>query len=287
MRKAPTPCCRLNKTKQFCMTPIQMFSIRISEPHTRLGVLTGAQECDMRLNHWAAIRHTGLILTVLLLGACASQGPFVRYHGDLTLIETVVVVPFENVAEFYEPDTGVRSPISGRVFVTGPTAVGAERFLTGQLISHVQRDTAFDILSTGDPTAVPEDFGDGRRRDGQRLERLSQNGRRLGADAVMAGHVYRFQERVGGGFSAESPASVAFDIYLIDCRQPRVLWSAVYDYTQQALSDNLFGMGAFFRRGGRWVTAEELATAAMDHIFDDFRRRMPLHTIIHPAHGLP
>jgi len=42
------------------------------------------------------------------------------------------------------------------------------------------------------------------------------------------------------------------------------------------LSDNLFGMGNFFRRGGRWVTAEELAAAAMDHIFDDFRRRMPL-----------
>jgi hypothetical protein len=26
------------------------------------------------------------------------------------------------------------------------------------------------------------------------------------------------------------------------------------------------------------VTAEELATAAMDHIFDDFRRRMPSQT---------
>jgi hypothetical protein len=27
-----------------------------------------------------------------------------------------------------------------------------------------------------------------------------------------------------------------------------------------------------------WVTAEELATAAMDHIFEDFRRRMPSQT---------
>ena len=69
---------------------------------------------------------------------------------------------------------------------------------------------------------------------------------------------------------------------LIDCRQPRVLWSAVYDYTQQGLSDNLLGAGNFFRRGGRWVTAEELATAAVDHIFDDFRRRMPSQTGIDP-----
>jgi hypothetical protein len=110
----------------------------------------------MKLNHWAAIRLTGLILTVLLLGACASQGPFVRYHGDLTLIESVVVVPFENVAEFYESGTGVRSPISGRDFRDGPCAVGADRFLTGQLVSHVQRDTAFEILPPGEPAAVPE-----------------------------------------------------------------------------------------------------------------------------------
>jgi hypothetical protein len=229
----------------------------------------------MTLKNRAAVRLAGLTLAVFLLGACAAQTPVIRYQGDWPPIETVVIVPFENLAERYEPDTGVRSPISGRVFVTGPAVVGADRFLTGQLLSHVQRDTAFAILPAGDPATVAEAFGDGRQRDGQQLERLSRFGRRLGADAVFAGHVYRFRERVGGGFSAESPASVAFDIYLIDCRQPSVLWSAVYDYTQQALSDNLFGMGNFFQRGGRWVTAEELAAAAMDHIFDDFRRRMP------------
>jgi hypothetical protein len=188
-------------------------------------------------------------------------------------METVVIVPFENLAERYEPDTAVRSPISGRVFMTGPAAVDADRFLTGQLVSHVQRDTAFDILSASDPASVPEGVADSPGDEGNRLEQLSQYGRRLGADAVFAGHVYRFQERVGAGFSAQSPASVAFDIYLIDCRQPRVLWSAFYSYTQEALSENLGGMGNFFRRGGRWVTAEELAVAAMEDIFADFRDR--------------
>ena len=73
-----------------------------------------------------------------------------------------MILPFENLAERYEPDTGVRSPISGRVFVTGPAAVGADHFLTGQLLSHVQRDTAFAILPAGDPATVAEAFGDGR-----------------------------------------------------------------------------------------------------------------------------
>ena len=229
----------------------------------------------MTLKKWAAVRLAALALSVFWLSACAAQGPFVRSHGDFTLIETVVILPFENLADRFENDSGVRSPFRGRVFVTGPAAAGAEQFLTGQLVSHVQRDTAFAVLPAGDPSAVVEAFGDGRRGDGQQLERLSHYGRRLGADAVFTGHVYRFRERVGGGFSAESPASVAFDIYLIDCRQPSVLWSAVYDYTQEALSENLFGMGNFFRRGGRWVTAEELSTAAMDSIFEDFPRPRP------------
>ena len=227
----------------------------------------------MSLKNRAAARVAGLALLVLLLGACGPQGPVVRHHGDWPSMETVVIVPFENLAERYEPDTAVRSPISGRVFMTGPVAVEADRFLTGQLVSHVQRDTTFEILSAGDSTAVPEAVADRPGDDGNRLEQLSQYGRRLGADAVFTGHVFRFQERIGAGFSAQSPASVAFDIYLIDCRQPRVLWSAFYSYTQQALSENLGGMGNFFRRGGRWVTAEELAAAAMEDIFADFRDR--------------
>ena len=228
----------------------------------------------MTHKNWAIIRPAVLTLIIILLGACASQGPVVRHQGDLTTIEKVLILPYENMAAFHGSDTGVRSPISGRVFVTGPVAQSAEQFLTDQLVSHVQRDTDFKILPSRDATAILDNtLFDGQGRDRSRLKLLSQTGQRLGADAVMVGHVYRFRERVGGGLSAESPASVAFDIYLIDCRQERILWSAFYDYTQQTLSDNLGGLGNFFRRGGRWVSAEELATTAMESIFEDYPRR--------------
>jgi hypothetical protein len=39
------------------------------------------------------------------------------------------------------------------------------------------------------------------------------------------------------------------------------------------LSENLGGIGNFFRRGGRWVTAEELASEALEDIFEDFPRK--------------
>ncbi len=66
---------------------------------------------------------------------------------------------------------------------------------------------------------------------------------------------------------------MAFDAYLIEFLQERVLWSAFYDYTQQALTENLGGIGNFFRRGGRWATAEELANTALEDIFEDFPRQ--------------
>jgi hypothetical protein len=39
-----------------------------------------------------------------------------------------------------------------------------------------------------------------------------------------------------------------------------VIWSARFDETQKALSDNIFGLGDIGQRGVRWLRAEQLAT---------------------------
>lgn len=214
----------------------------------------------------------GVAMVFILLGACASQGPVVRQQGDLTAINKVTILPFQNMAALHGTDTGIRSPITGRVFMSGPVANGVDLYLTDLLVSHIQQATSFQIVPSRDAAAIMDGFVEVQGREWPRRKLLARTGQRLGADAILVSHVYRFRERVGGGMASESPSSVAFDIYLIDCRQERVLWSAFYDYTQQALSENLGGMGNFFRRGGRWVTAEELATAAMEDIFEDFPR---------------
>lgn len=227
----------------------------------------------MRFHNWGTIRLAGLALVAILLGACSSQGPVVRQQGNLADIEKIAILPYENMAALHGSNTGVRSPITGRVFVTGPVLDRADQILTEQLVSHVQRDTPFQIMASRDATAIMEGFAERQGREWPRRKLLARTGQRLGADAIIVGHVYRFRERTGGGAASESPSSVAFDIYLIDCRQGGVLWSAFYDYTQQALSENLGGIGNFFRRGGRWVTAQELATEAMEDIFKDFPRQ--------------
>jgi hypothetical protein len=89
--------------------------------------------------------------------------------------------------------------------------------------------------------------------------RLRQIGEMVFADAVMVGRIERFRERIGDDWGVKSPASVAFVLDLIDVRRGDVIWSARFDETQKALSDNIFGLGDIGQRGVRWLRAEQLS----------------------------
>lgn len=84
-------------------------------------------------------------------------------------------------------------------------------------------------------------------------------GRSVGCDLVLAGTVWRFRERSGGPAATFHPASVAFEIYLIDVRSGEALWVGGFDETQKSLSENIWDLGTFMDRGARWLTANELA----------------------------
>lgn len=227
----------------------------------------------MTFTNPGTVRLALLALCVALISACASQGPVVRSEGSLVNLEKIAILPCENMTALHGSGTGVRSPITGRVFVTGPVTDRADQFLTAELVSHIQRINDLTIVPSRYAGDIQSNLQAGVGRDWPPRKLLARTGQRLGADAIMVSHVYRFQERSGGGAASETPSSVAFDVYLIDCQRERVLWSAFYDYTQQALTENLGGIGNFFRRGGRWVRAEELATEAMEDIFKEFPRR--------------
>ena len=79
------------------------------------------------------------------------------------------------------------------------------------------------------------------------------------ADALISGRLLRFRERVGEEWGIQSPASVAFVIDLWDAKRGDLIWSGQFDETQKPLSQNIFALGEFTQRGGRWLTAEELA----------------------------
>lgn len=79
--------------------------------------------------------------------------------------------------------------------------------------------------------------------------------------------IYRFQERKGGNFAADKPASVAFHMHLMkDGVLGRVF---VYSEEQKALTQNLFTIGKYLQRGGKWVTADELAEEGINAGLDE------------------
>jgi len=42
----------------------------------------------------------------------------------------------------------------------------------------------------------------------------------------------------------------------------------VFDENQQALTENLLGIGKFFKRGGKWITAEALSKEGVEKGLD-------------------
>jgi hypothetical protein len=78
--------------------------------------------------------------------------------------------------------------------------------------------------------------------------------------------VYRYEERIGGNYGVEKPAGAGFHIHLMENNVFKRVF--IFDEDQQALSENLFNMGKFFRRGARWLTVEELSRDAINQGLD-------------------
>ena len=80
-------------------------------------------------------------------------------------------------------------------------------------------------------------------------------------------------------FAADTPASVGLDFDLIDVNNSQLIWHARFDETQEYLTNNFMKIFTFFKRGGKWITAEELAASGIGQS----TRRIPHTVIIIPA----
>ncbi len=87
-----------------------------------------------------------------------------------------------------------------------------------------------------------------------------------GADAVLFGAVYRFQDRVGTRYAASQPASVSFDLALYTTAADAVVWKGQFDRTQRALSSNFFDAWMFWRGGPHWFSSRELARLGVEKL---------------------
>ncbi|MBU0543958.1 MAG: penicillin-binding protein activator LpoB [Proteobacteria bacterium] len=206
------------------------------------------------------------LLMPLLLAACKTGVIMAEPLYPLDGIEKILVMPFENVSAVYGEGNNARCPVCGKVFLTGTIQEGSDVMLTRHLVSFIKSNTDINIIYPNQAQMDSDDFKSGNESKSHEVNKLKESGRLLGADAVMTGHLYRFNERIGTTYSVVSPASVAFDLHLIGVSSGRVLWAGHVDETQRSLSENLFEIGSFIKRKGEWVSADDLATSGLDDL---------------------
>ena len=89
-------------------------------------------------------------------------------------------------------------------------------------------------------------------------EQAVNAGKSLGVDAVMIGVISEYTEREGSAVGVESPAAVTFSVEVLDTRDGRTIWENYFKERQKPLLENVYEIGKFFKRGAKWITADEL-----------------------------
>lgn len=94
---------------------------------------------------------------------------------------------------------------------------------------------------------------------GNALEKWTEVGRCMKADVLLVPQLLFWQEREGGPMGVENPASVTLELYLLDVRNSQLLGRYRFEETQTSLTSNLLTLKKFVNRGGKWITANQLA----------------------------
>lgn len=134
------------------------------------------------------------------------------------------------------------------------------------------RRADFRFLSRSSLPSAPATDAQGRR---SALATWIDYARRQEVDLLVLPMILDWRERQGGDMGVTSPASVNMDVFLLDTRDPSarslpgggeipVVQRSHYAETQEALTSNLLDIGEFFKRKGKWVTAETLCGEGMD-----------------------
>jgi len=206
-----------------------------------------------------------MVLLAIALGGCTPPERFTTYaHPRLSMVrpEKIGVLPFFKGRHPAQPGQTLNCPLGMLWFDKAGLVPGAEDTLTrmaheamvsrfgGKVESLDHSIAVWEGLPRDEATDTPLTIG---RRAGQKM----------GVDLVLVGSVWRYRERTGGPAATWNPASVAFELYLVDVRTGEALWIGGFDETQKSLSENIWDLGTFMERGARWLTANELARFGM------------------------
>ena len=212
----------------------------------------------------------GFFVIFVFIACSAKAPPPPEKPPEPIHIKKLLVMPFKNMTHVYGEDATIQCRLCGNIFTTGKVEKDADKMLTDHVASLLKSRKDLELVPENQAEGALSTILSGESAELSERELLTKVGFSLGADAVLAGKVYRFVERDGNGFSAKSPAAVAFELDLILVSDGRVVWSGHFDETQKSLFENLFQWNTFWQRKGMWITAEQLATEGLNRVFETF-----------------
>jgi len=223
-------------------------------------------------------------LVVLAVAGCSGSKVTTKTSPELPRyqIRTIALVPFTTLATpqvrevvdqtFSAPPGARRSDMAIAVppnteqplrqTVTVPTGAGAT--VTQLLWSRLKTRQGVTVLSPSEAAKVLASPATPQPSAGQ--SSAVTVAKQLKADASLIGQVLVYQERVGGRFGANPPATVGFEAKVV-AADGQVLWEGNYYEKQRPMTEDFMG---FIQRHGVFVTAEGLAIYGVDHMLLEF-----------------
>jgi len=173
-------------------------------------------------------------------------------------IKKIAVLPFQIQPSLPE------GKIEGKISDVPQIAEGSEDLLTRLFAEKLKATGKYQIVPQGQVEAALKTAQTGQ--SGITRSMAQKTGRSLGADVVMMGRVQKFSERAGGRLGSDRPASVGFIVEMVGVEDGQTVWSSEYYETQKTLSEDVNTLPLFIKRGGKWLTARELAEYGMDEM---------------------
>jgi hypothetical protein len=210
----------------------------------------------------------GLVALSLLVLVNASYGAE-KETGKTKATVLMAIIPFQAILPEADSGNTVICPLCGVGYFGGKIAKGGEKVVEGIFINKLKDFKELEIIPMDKVEAVYKRISVESLKM-PLMEILKKTGTELGADVIAVGHVFRYVERIGYDYSAEKPASVAFEINFLHAKNGDIIWRGVFDKTQKSLMEDLFQISSFYKGHGKWLTAAELAKQGMDHAFKTF-----------------
>lgn len=197
-----------------------------------------------------------------------------KAKASISTVNKIVVVGLRSaLMPGREPDV-IRTPITGTSMLSEPVKQDIADALTDYLFAKLLEYKGYKYISPSQAKGVYSTIINSNKWI-EEIDALQEVGKSFKADALLCGYIYRWHERKGTDYAVNSPASVAFDLYLINVQDKRILWKGMFDKTQRSLTENLLDMDLFVKAGAKWMTAEKLAKVGIDYLLKQWLKHSP------------